>query len=298
MSNSDAGDLKSHLKFRDSGMGYNIRSIPQGHTQDVADHHYYLKAVKGAENGSCQDMRKTPPIYFYGGRPSVKGNVVDILGTHKSSGAAVAGLDCSAFVSTALIAAGLKITPKSTTTQLVSSGFTALGGNGKDCFDRPEFTPGSSLYAGDIVSWNGHVFMIDSAGIDPLGIEKAKREGRFPKTVNECNRFSVRSKDLDFVIIQSTGYGDVGVMKMQARDYVGNSVSWSHVNELAIQACKAEFQGSAQGTFKTKSGNVSTNLIRHRGKEVEGCVMKPEERPQLKGESCIDQCFAQRESAS
>lgn len=259
------------------------RVVPEYNLSTVANNHYYLKNSNQGQYENCADMRKTPPIYHYGGRPRFNGNEIDILATRNTGGAPIVGIDCSAFISAALSASGLKITPwvKNAQSNMTTSRALTSYSDSNSCFRRPSFSKNNTIQSGDIIAYPGHTFMIDKVGEDPFAIEQLKRAGRFPRSAAGCNRLEMPRRQLDFTIIQSSGYGDMPAMRIEAKNY---PAAYQEMRNLFVQACMAEFQDVAT---RPQFGSV---LLRHKGNENPACVFSEEQRPTLRGESCTGGC--------
>jgi hypothetical protein len=265
------------------GRRSSVRALPQrNHSRFVADH-YYLKHFDRGVAPQCLDMRKTPPVYHFGGRPAFRNNEIDLFQQRRTGGVPVVGIDCSAFVSTALSVSGLKLTPRTKTAKAnMATSRSLYAYNEKNsCFNRPIMTPGKTMSSGDIIAYPGHTFMIDQVGEDPLGIEAAKREGRFPRTAKGCSRMEPKRKNLNFSIIQSSGFGDMPAMRIEASKYSG---AFPAIRNLIVKACLGEFNQS----YKPKA--FGTLLLRHKGNSDSRCTFSEEQTPKLKGEECTQGC--------
>lgn len=269
------------------------RVVSPQNLDEIANTHYYLKDAPEPRNPSCKDMSQTPPLYFYGGKATVRNGELNIFAKAPTRGGAqTVGLDCSGFVSSAFSVSGLKLKPSTTNASqnYASSRILNSFTEKNSCFNRPSFTKNSTIQAGDVVAWNGHTFMIDTVGKDPFGIEKAKAKGTFASSISACNRFQPPRSDLDFTIIQSTGAGNLPAMRIEAKNYGGTSVR-SYLN-LAIQACKAQFtnaQGSDFVAMPERRNPVA--LLRHKGSSDPKCSFSPDKIPRLAGEECTQGCF-------
>lgn len=289
---NEAQSIDKYLKYErfvsSLGHRYNVRTLPKNKLASVVNTHYYLKDLKGPENSQCQDMRTRPPLYTYGGKRQVSKTEINLLIKQPTSGADFSGIDCSAFVSTALTASGLRIKPgqpilenRATSTQLAN--FTSKN----SCFAQPGFTSENTILPGDIIAYSGHTFMIDTVGKDPFGLDKMKARGVSMSKASDCDRLpSDADKLFDFRLIQSTGDGSLAISRTEASVYLRRSGLKNLMDSLLNQACLAKVSGNK---VAVKYSNKA-NLLRHRGGEVPGCLIPKEQIPRMTGEACVAAC--------
>lgn len=238
--------------------------------------HPYLRPPPAA---SCLDVRKNPLIYDYGGRPFTNATSVDL---HKNSGSgtSVLGIDCSAYVGTALATAGLK-TKQSVPIRPEQAGkysshdFLNPEKEGLNCLQRIPLKPGETLRDGDIVAVAGHVFMLDRIGADPFGIRGITK-------VEDCAKATYEK--FDFEIFQSSPQKNgVGLNRFRAADYLREKEGKirSGLEKYAVQACKNRLNSV---TSTPKYSDLS--VIRHKG--TAACTDK---RVPIAREACVDACF-------
>lgn len=241
--------------------------------------HYYLQTKD--RSSSCKDISSNPMIYDYGGKPYATSDPDSALDFFKNagSGTRVLGIDCSAYVFSALAAAGLKIHPDKKMKAILSHGINARmymdpANNGLACFRKATMGVAGTLQAGDIAAVPGHVVVIDSVGKDPFGIERAK-------TVSQCAHLD--SSGFDFVIAQSSpSKNAIGINKYQASDYLAETGG----------AMKSGFEASAQAACKAKF-DKKNSLIQAKSFQIIRHKLSPEciDRPlPLVGESCAASC--------
>ncbi len=224
--------------------------------------HYYIANRKLAKN-SCFEVRKSPLIYDFGGKPYTTASSPSELNMFKNggSGTSVLGIDCSAFVFSSLALAGLKMDPdpkKILKADLVhgigSSAYKEPQSNGLRCLDKLVFSQSKpQIEPGDIIAINGHVNIVDSVGPDPFGLARAK-------SLSDCTSSVLTYTGFDFVIAQSSpSKGGVGINRYLAKDYLAESSTYrTGLTNYAVAACKARFGGSGV------PNSPSLSVVRHR----------------------------------
>ncbi len=263
---------------------------------DLSDPMYSLTgARRGLSSDSCVDVTRKPPIYAFGSRPRYQG---DRLLTHSTDlsekrwgcgrngvscdSAPVIALDCSAFISAAFAASGLKLYPKgSTQIDVNTNGLDAASKRNDSCLERP-YIGASGLLPGDILNLSGnHVVLIDRVGEDPLGVQ------RFVRTGKDCNDLEV--KDFDFTYVHSgvetNGPARVNI-QYYARHKKGRLPTWLRkLSALAERLCKYEKRNP--GTQVRFEEGDKMSLIRHKGPEKAGCTFTP---MKVEGQECVNGC--------
>lgn len=245
----------------------------------VQSTHYYVKETKSFGEG-CFNVRQSPLIYDYGGKPygtTAANSPIDLF-KNNGDGTSVLGIDCSGFIYTLMATAGLRLKSgrplkASDSWAWGSSSYVEPQKNGLTCLNKISVTPISSLLAGDIVAVYGHVLLIDTASADPFGIAQIKSE-------SECSKIS--SDQFDFVVAQSApSKGGVGINYFAARDYLPTSSKMkAGLEKYAYYACLAKVNGR---TYTPNLGTLS--VVRHKGTSE---CMAP--RVTLVRESCIQSC--------
>lgn len=193
---------------------------------------------------SCVDVSRNPLIYNYGGKPFLAEQGLDL---HRvaGDGTNVLGIDCSAYVSTALLTAGLKLSKSAplrpVQAQLYSSGdFLHPEEDGLSCLTRISVGKDQSLRDGDLVGVQGHVFMVGEVGADPFGLQKIHK-------LEDCQKLS--TENLHFNIYQSSNSKNgLGLNRFKAADYVAGSSHDTFRKGLlayAQQACMARLAKTA-----------------------------------------------------
>lgn len=269
----DAKGIRRGAQHSD-GVGYNREYTEKTTIKSLImqTHPYFIGQ---SYSGSCADQRMKPLVYDYGGTPVIEKSDGALNMFVNRGGGGALGIDCSAFVSTAVAKAGNLYTPGSSNKPYYSR-HTSRDFNrasGWKCYDSVQVTGQSFIRPGDILSINGHVVMIDSVGADPFGLQLISSSSK-------CS--SISYKNFDFVVIQSSpDKGSVGINRFAARDYFAGSAGMrSAITAYAKRACESKFDGKVK-TPKTSSFNI----IRHKGTSE---CLAPQIR--LVNESCIQSC--------
>lgn len=242
----------------------------------VQNTHPYIKVAGGAQSG-CFNVRSNPLIYDYGGSASVANNIID-FSKNSGSGTSALGIDCSAYVSSAIAAGGLRYKPgvenKAVYIRQTSSKFINAKSSGFTCFNNATMTPTASIKPGDIVGVNGHVVIVDKVGADPFGLKRLK-------SASDCN--SMTTSYFDFSVSQSSpSKGGIGLNKYIAKDYLRESTKMTAAFlGFAKAACQAYFSGKSVATPSSSYG-----VLRHKG--TAECLSP---RIQMAHQSCVSQCM-------
>ena len=194
-------------------------------------------------------------------------------------GTKVLGIDCSGYVFTATVSAGLRIAPNAPVKSTYVYGINAKKymnpeQNGLGCFERVKMGASGNIKLGDVIAGTGHINIVDSVGPDPFGINNRR-------TVAECD--AVTSDDFDFVVAQSsTDFEGVGLNRVQVRDFLKGHPSFDPgLEDYARQACKGRLAG--KDVLLARS---DLRVVRHKG--TAACIApKP---VALTGESCVLSC--------
>lgn len=256
-------------------------------TQAYVDSHLILKDLKADPNypgAQCRDATQMPPVYGYGSTARSSGGELKIFqpGAGVARGSAPsAGIDCSAFISVALAAQGLKTSHNAPPYErLTTTGFSQRMNARNSCLGAAPVSPEDSVRPGDMINQAGsHIVMIDTVGEDPLGIKKHSQS-------NSCN--SITAKDFDFTYIHSGAIkNSYGPSRVQANLHNGGTM-WNNMVLMARKLCVQKSRNqSAHVDSKSLGMSSSMSLIRHKTHEPQ-CV--GETRMKIEGESCIDGC--------
>jgi hypothetical protein len=231
--------------------------------------------------GGCLPAQNSPLIYNYGGKPYVASSSAMELSLFKNggSGSSSLGIDCSGFVSTALVAAGLRVKQGTANRAYLVGGINSAmlanpQSNGLTCLNKFVVSPSNDLAAGDIVTIPGHVVLIGRIGPDPLGLARAK-------SLSQCTTSVLNSAGFDFTLIQSSASkGGIGINRFVGADYLaGVSSLRIGLEDYAVALCRSRFgQTPAPAAY-------SATIIRHSG--TAACT---DSRVTFASESCMKDC--------
>ncbi len=270
--------------------------------------HPILSHLSGEVLPGCVDIRSAPPMYLYGSKFSLSyagstrtadlfvdqarsSNCVRSNGSGYNGAACatedspgVSGIDCSGYISLALMNAGYRFSVGSradhySTSQIVNS----LRDRRTSCFEIVPLNEAPIVQPGSIyVMANKHVVMIDSTGPDPLGIDKLPAG-------TPCDGLS--AADFDFRIIHSSSRGSAaGITRMEASDYFVEAAEFAGPLVLMAQnACRVA-RGESIATQNPVASVGDARLIRRPTPERRGCIGPVSERVHLANESCTSTC--------
>jgi hypothetical protein len=243
----------------------------------VLSTHYYYQGESPAAN--CSNFLSGPLIYDYGGKPNpITPEMLDFF-TDGGSGTGVLGTDCSGLVFSAVVTAGLRISPdkalEARSVMGINSGmFMAPDQNGLECFDYISVDGSQTIEPGDIAAISGHVLMVGKLGLDPLGVKSVPTKGA-------CENITINN--FSFEVWQSSpDHQGIGINRYEAKDWLqwGSTTMKNGFVNYAKQACRARFDGVA---VKPRLTNFS--IVRHKGSN--SCRTA---RITLNKESCIKDC--------
>lgn len=242
----------------------------------VQSSHPYIKVSGGAVNG-CFNVYKNPLIYDYGGSAYISNNVID-FSKNSGSGTEALGIDCSAYVSAAIAAGGLRYKPglenKAIYIRQNSTKFINAKSSGFTCFNNVTATPKTSILPGDIVGVRGHVVIVDKIGADPFGLKRLR-------SISDCS--SISTTYFDFSVSQSSpSKNGIGLNKYVAKDYLRESTKMTEAFVgIAKAACQAYF-----GSKNVATPSADYGALRHNG--TSECLSP---RIQMAYQSCVSQCM-------
>lgn len=265
--------------------GGKVRNITN--LNSYVNSHLVLKDLKNDPNypgPKCEDATKRPPVYGYGSTAKISGGEMKIFqggaGVYRGSQPA-SGIDCSAFISVALAAQGLKTTKTAQPYErLTTRGFSQRMTARNSCLGHAPVSPEDSVRPGDMINHAGsHIIMVDTVGEDPLGVKKHSES-------NSC--MSISTRDFDFTYIHSGAVkNSYGPSRVQANLHDGGTM-WNNMLLLARKLCLQKVRKDENHRASSQFGmSTSMSIIRHKTHEPE-CV--GETRMKIEGEDCIDGC--------
>lgn len=249
----------------------------------VQNSHYYVRDMRSYGQG-CFNVRETPLIYDYGGKPyatTATDSPIDLF-KNNGSGTTVLGIDCSAYVFSSLATVGLRlkegrVLKASDSWAWGSTSYVEPEKNGLTCLSKISVTSANSIQSGDIVAVSGHVLLIDKMGTDPFGIRSARTE-------SDCSK--ITSDSFDFSVGQSSpSKNGIGINFYEARNYLPTSAKFkTGLEKYAYYACLAKVNNRS---YTPNLGTLS--VVRHKGTAA---CMAP--RVKMARESCIETCSSFR----
>jgi hypothetical protein len=244
--------------------------------------YYFTHYNKPSSN--CFDVRSSPMIYNYGGKPYTTSSAGATMNFFRraGSGGQTLGIDCSGYVYSSLAAAGLKVKKDG---RLKTTGVYGISarmymnpkGNGLTCLNNVTFNSDDSLHAGDILASGGHVTIIESVGHDPFGVAGFTKE-------SECAKANMSGARMNFNILQSSPVKNgMGINKITVAEFLVTETNLADgLLQHAADACLAHVRHSSVLTH-----SKTTAIVRHLGtKECQDQTVP------LAHESCIDSCPA------
>lgn len=250
-----------------------------------------LYSEKQYPGSGCINAIGSSLMYERGGVFQSRGGVLDVS-KNKS--------DCSNYISSALYAAGLKMS-KNDTGEFLSARKTTVGImddlllNKSSCFEDVNGDINNGFISrGDILNnYNNHVVMVDSVGHDPFSVKKIINKLKSNKissndALEECKRIQI--EDLDFSIIHSSTIEDNkrnGIHRVHISIFDGDlkNIMVAHARKICEQTIRSP--GTNYSFGKNRIGRSA--ILRHKGTKDPACVMK--KMPLIKGEGCVKNCF-------
>jgi len=289
------------------------RYLKQSRLSEYQKSHPYLTFISENTSSSeqealgCENVMRKPSVYAYGGTPVMRSGKLALLedltyqptcegdpgngarcrdsGRDVKKYNAITGMDCSAFVSSAYAATGLKFkkSQRRSYDRNTTSSIHYIFHNKKvdSCLTSPFLKVDEQLKAGDLINIKAnHIVMVDQLGDDPLGINKVSR-------VEDCGDITV--DDFTFSILQSSSTKNMGMNRTMARAYFpsGGNTFRANLEIIAEKLCIAKFR-NLPGHQVFNSRNSKFSLLRHVGDERESCRIEP---VAMKEEGCVNECF-------
>ena len=244
----------------------------------------YYKGYR-APAATCVPVEKNPLVYDFGGKPSYASSTSP-LNLFKEAGNGtpdVLGVDCSGFITTAMLTAGLRLQSGTALRSSFVESFAARSYQNPvkskmTCLAPISVSKTKTIMPGDILASATHVLMIDSVGADPFGVNQIA-------SASQCTSANVDYAKFNFTVIQSSSVkNSIGINRIQASSYFGGSETAMRIalEEYAIGACRARF-GSATTPVVSEA-----TIVRHSG--TAACL---ESSPvALTSQECLDTCAA------
>lgn len=233
--------------------------------------------------GSCFPEQKNPLIYDFGGKPYVASTSAMEIDLFKNggSGSVALGIDCSGYVSSALLVSGLKLKKEASSKAYQIGGVNSYmlmdpENNGLSCISRQKsISNGATLNPGDIIAQAGHVVMVDQVGTDPFGIARITR-------AVDCTAAQLPSSRFNFTITQSSAsLGGIGLNRFKISDFLaGDSSMRNGMVQYAVAHCKAKF-----GITSTIPVTNPAAIVRHLG-----TAQCQDTKVTVKYSSCMNSC--------
>ena len=251
--------------------------------------HPYIINNRVPSSAECANPENNPKIYDFGGKPyatSDKNSTLNYF-INGGSGSKELGVDCSGYVYSALMSAGLKL---ATNKPLRARGVYATParawknlGSAMNCFKKVKAgIKYEAVQPGDIFASNRHTFIINKVGEDPLGVQKILAQG------DSCN--SITHKDFDFTLFQSSPTnGAIGLNHMNASYYLG--ISSSRSMRIGFEKfARLHCNNLKNGISQTPSISEAS-LVRH--KMTSDCLEDEDKAIKLDHESCLERCLSE-----
>ena len=259
------------------GMKRQVTNLP-----DLLDSHPYLKNYLRPASNSCFNVTKNPMIYDYGGKPSVTtGANAELDFFSNYGGTSVLGIDCSGYVFSSLATAGLRLSRGKTMKPVFvhttnAAKFMNPKQSGFTCFDRVAFKSSTTIVPGDILASSGHIFIIDTVGDDPFGVNGFTN-------ISQCVPSNMSSRRFHFTLLQSASTkGGIGINRIQAAGFLDvDEIPMDHaMNEYAVAACRARLTKTTVSALPSEG-----TLIRH--SDSSDCT---DRKIKLTHEECVTGC--------
>lgn len=208
-------------------------------------------------------------VFDFGSQPKVDAakKEINVFNETRKKGVKAYGLDCSGFVRSAILAAGVRLqknvdpfTQKST-----SFSTSSLMGLKDSCFKTAEFKKDESLKSGDLIVMRGskhdgdegHAAIVEFLDEDPFNV-KASGAQKAADCQVPAFQEKMKSKDFKISILHSTGsFGGIGPTRTLIKDYAEYGENQPKfvdlLQELAIKACEANFSDTpAKATVRNE----------------------------------------------
>ncbi len=206
--------------------------------QALNSSHYYLQNGAVGRGPQCLNVRQSPLIYDFGGKPSTIKNSINLF-RNAGSGSKALGVDCSGFVASAMASAGLRLKPRvfirSVHVKAVSSWmFKTARRNRLSCLKEQDISAENPLQVGDIIASNSHTVIVDSTGADPFQLSGVRQ-------ASQCHSKKMSATRFNFVVIQSSAHNNgTGINRMRIGDSAEGGIKRG-LERVASRACYKMF---------------------------------------------------------
>ena len=278
---SESESLEGVTRVGTHPAGGGVRVITN--KEKVLKTHPYILNNRVPSSESCADPTQKPKIYDFGGKPYSTTAINSTLNFFKDAGTGSKefGVDCSGYVYSALMSAGLKISESKPlrargVLETPARAFKNFEASGMNCFSKVKTGDKvEPIMPGDIFASTGHIFIVNIVGEDPLGVEELLKNN------SSCEQVSY--KNFNFSLFQSSPTnGAIGLNHMQASYYLGDSTTM----RIGLEKfAKSHCEGLKNKTQKEQNVTEGT-LIRH--KMTPQCIQG--EPLVLDNESCLERC--------
>ena len=200
--------------------------------------HYYLQSGNLGQGSQCLNIRQSPLIYDFGGKPSTVKNSINLF-KNAGSGSKALGVDCSGFVASAMASAGLRLKPqvfiRSVHVKAVSSWMLKTARRNRlSCLKEQDISVENPLQVGDIIASNFHTVIVDSIPADPFQLARVQQ-------ATQCHSRKMNTARFNFTVIQSSAHNNgIGINKMRISDSAEGAIKRG-LERVASRACYKMF---------------------------------------------------------
>ena len=224
--------------------------------------HYYLSQIEPIQASQCVNVKQSPLLYDFGGKPAMSKSSINLF-ENAGSGSKMLGLDCSGFTATAMASAGLRLKQKKTIRPVHVKNFSSwmfknLPQDSLSCLTKEDISPNNPLQPGDMLASNTHIAIVEMTDDlqDSFGLNRLKR-------VEQCRTEKIKTRYFNFSIIQSSAHNNsVGINRMHIAEslpYMSNDFKIG-LKKTASSACykmfgaKPPVQGKEISVLRHKTG--------------------------------------------
>ena len=246
--------------------------------QAVIQSHYYISQIQRPDSNFCFNVRATPMIYDFGGKPAPHNTSINLF-KDSGRGSTVLGLDCSGFAATSMAVAGLRFKHNMPIRPIHVQGINAnMFKNAEQyqlsCLKKQDISLYNPLQPGDIIASSDHVAIVDQVGEDPFHIHSVHHS-------SGCHLDQLKTNRFNFSIIQSSAHNTVGINRMHiAHAFDQNSNFGWGLQQIASRLCYQKFGINAHDSIN------KTVILRHLDQEP-ACRNK---EIHLTHQECLNSC--------